>query len=232
MKFDDAVNAKAIRPFDLILSRDGQFASKIIRAAQRHRLGDKGDKFSHVGIVVSSDILNSNHVKPGKLYIWESVVGGNLPGGDGVKDINGRSFFGVQLRNLETLVKSYGKKSGTDIAFIKCRENPLDKMELADIKTKFTNIYDRYNHRFYELNPVSCMSAIFPWARRFRPYAEKLLSTEDLYFCSELCFRVLQEFGVYDQKHDARNVLPIDFLKGVDEDGVPDQYDNPVYFSS
>ena len=60
--------------------------------------------WTHVGMVITSDLLNFKNSVPGKLYVWESTMSGSLA--DGVNDtITNAGKFGVQIRSLEMLTE-------------------------------------------------------------------------------------------------------------------------------
>ena len=94
-----------LRPFDLVAFRGTDCVSGCIRCLELNRpCGGRirsGD-FSHVGMIVTSDILDDVRCVPGKLYIWESTMSGKLA--DGVNNVNGQQFLGVQLRDFDQVV--------------------------------------------------------------------------------------------------------------------------------
>ncbi len=189
-------------PFDLILFKGTDCVSKTIQRVQRKKLGipNSDDAFSHVGIVVTSDILEipkglvrqsefrESHfvkqlseksgnqrsvdtmtsqllLKPGEKYVWESTMSGPLA--DGVRNVNHKSFLGVQLRNLDEVIREYGKpccrtpccmctrKRGPgspNIAVCHLRDNPFTRMTLnGDTVAVTSSVVDHLVNNVKEL---------------------------------------------------------------------------------
>jgi len=172
--------APQITPFDLLLFKGVDFISKSIQIAQLMATGH--DEFTHCGLVVTAEILPSiSQLKPGRLYVWESTT--PLPetssGIVSPKDITtGKSKFGVQLRDLEDVLRAYDSSPGSIVAWapliknpwrIGENENPADcvlrRVEL--IKT-MKNLYRKHHDRLYELNCLEFLAAVCPCLRPFR----------------------------------------------------------------
>lgn len=118
-RWDDLV--KLITPLDLVLFAGKDFVSSTIRKLQNKKL-QIGD-FSHVGVVVSSDILpHVKQLQPGEWYVWESTSSLRLPGFENeVPDVFGNHKLGVQIRNLKKVLDIYNG----DIYIAKLKNNPL-----------------------------------------------------------------------------------------------------------
>ena len=106
----DAIKNK-IRPLDLIAFRGGDIISDLIATLESHEVGIGA--FSHVGMVVTSEILPSCMVNgkefylaPDRVYVFESTFTYDIPHiTDGVPDVTtGHGEFGVQLRDLEDVI--------------------------------------------------------------------------------------------------------------------------------
>lgn len=111
LQIDSYENIKnQIKPFDLIFFKGGEIISKGIRLIQKTMLGieNKKDVWSHVGIVVTKELFDDPRILPNKLYISESTLSGKLA--DGIKNIDNKAFFGVQIRELDLLVQKYANK--------------------------------------------------------------------------------------------------------------------------
>jgi hypothetical protein len=208
-----------IRPFDIFFFKGSNKLSQMFSLLEKVRLGESKAIFTHMGIVVTSNILKGYNLKPGELYLWESSVGGIL--GDGVTDVNGSSYFGVQVRSLDKVVENYHNKPNTKVAWAHLKNNPLDSNNFDDLLVQFQEIFTRYNGRFYDFNVFSLLAAVFPLFRCLRNKLEEKLQTKDWLFSSEFCFSVYQDLGLFDKKFDPKDVLPVDFLEEVDEDGTP-----------
>lgn len=208
---------KNIRPFDIVFFRGNDFISAIIAYAEKKQLkhisdfgyNTKSDAYTHCGMVVTSDILDHPLVERGRLYIWESTMTGTLAP-DGVKNITGRSFFGSQLRDLDTLIDAYDKPDDTSIVV----SHFMSPVDYDSIKEKFTLIFKKYDAIPYDTNPIVIGASIFRCLRPIRTTE----SEEDLeMFCSELIARVYVELGFLPDSVVPSDVVPMDFL-GFDTD--------------
>jgi hypothetical protein len=205
-----------IKPLDIILFKGPDFVSNLIRCMEGFKVGT--NTFSHAGMIVTSDILNDPRLEKGKLYIWESTMSGKL--GEGVTNIDGKSFLGVQLRDFEEVLKKYDENPKTRIALCRLKEGvcPIKDNELKD---KFTDIFDKYNGTFYDANIFSLMGALFPWCRPIRTATEHN-KIKDWLFCSELVALCYKELGIYPEEVNPKDVVPVDFLEDEkDTDGAP-----------
>ena len=229
-----------ILPGDLVFFAGGDFVSGMIRFIQG-RIGGKVNKhnipsgtFSHVGMIVTPNILDHPKVLPGKIYVWESTMSGRL--GSGVPNVDGESFLGVQLRNFEDLVPKYladGKK--TKIAIAHLQNNPFlvsKRRSKVIAKMKFTEVFHRYNGAKYDSNMLSLAGSGLACIRPIRKIAEEVLSTESWLFCSELIAAAYRDLGILPEDIDPKNTLPMDFLGyDTDEKGrLPIVIETPIIY--
>lgn len=205
-----------IKPLDLIFFTGNEFISNTIRFLEKKRLGKNAGKYSHVGLIVTSEILDHPKIKKNKLYIWESTMSGFL--GNEVYNIDGKSFFGSQVRDFDQILNNYSNVYWSKFTII---------VDFELIKEKFTLIFNKYNNIPYDANIFSLLGSLFPCMRYVRDHTEFKFINENWLFCSELCFKVYQELDYYDKKFDPRNVVPEDFL-GLDEDGIPKLFEDPI----
>lgn len=230
-----------VQPLDLIFF-NGPHVSKAIRVLQKRKISKKKRKdnkdkevvgWSHVAIVISAELVNDARLQAGKLYVLESTMSGDK--NDGVMAINGESFFGVQIRDLDELVAAY-TKPGDDthdvgVAFADAELGLWNDKELrVYLRTVMTSwLQHSWEGRRYDWNIISLGGSMFPTLRPLRDLFEKIFNTDGWLFCSELVFTVLQVLGQYDVKFDARNVLPMDLL-GYDTDTppIPKLYSAPI----
>lgn len=253
-----------LRPFDIIAFRGSDFISDLIASLEQRETGC--GTFSHVGLVVTSEILplfriDGTHtvLEPGKLYVFESTSSYPLYGlGDGVPDVVKKHCkLGVQLRDLEQVIEKYLSSEKTKIAWCKLINNPLDilltetpheyDIRKAKIVERFGHVFNDYEGRMYEMDPVGLLSAMFSSLRFIRSIRNKIskvickglsaigLIHEDIgsttwQFCSELIANIYKEFEVIPEQFDAADVLPVDFF-GYDEDGLPALVEKPVFIS-
>jgi len=238
--------ADQIKPLDLVLFRGGDFVSGFIRFLQKRNLPAESSAgydvgagaFSHVGMIVTSEILDDDRLEEGKLYVWESTMSGRLA--DGVYNIDGESFLGVQLRSFDEVLPAYDEDPDTRIAvshvFREVYDSVWGELPQTLLRNKFTKLFKKYNGVRYDANFLSLGSSICPCLRPARGTVEDVLDTEDWLFCSELVATVYQDLGLFDEDVNPKNVVPSDFL-GYDADsedsgGIPVIVGGPVYIVS
>ena len=192
-----------IQPFDLILFKGHDFVSKFIQWLSRTELGDGAQEYSHAGIIVTRDILDIPELLHGKLYIFESTMSGNLA--DGVPNIDGTSFLGVQIRDFDEVMKHYDGHPNTRIHWLSLKGNPIHSLDKQIIYSKMQKLYEHYKWHRYEINPIQLFAAMFPRCRWLRPTC----CMDKFVFCSELVADVYNEFGVFSCHSE--NVIPADF---------------------
>lgn len=204
----------SLRPLDLLLFSGGEFVSKFIKHVEIKQLKQKKGvpvepgAFSHVGLVVTSEILDHELVLPGNIYIWESTMGGAL--GDGVMNVEGETFFGVQLRDFDALVPIYDAPNDTNIAVAHLLVNPLDTT--PDIKKKFTDVFHKYNGVLYDINLLNELGSIFGGCRKIRDMIEDVIGDDEWLFCSEHVATVYQDMGIFPPTVIPENVVPMDLV--------------------
>ena len=232
-----------LRPLDLLLFAGEDGISGMIRFLQERGIEserkinlESTDVFSHVGIVVTSEILDSPLIEEGKIYVWESTISGRF--GQNVQNVRHEDFLGVQLRNLDELFPAYDDPPSTWIAVCHLSNNPYDLAPSEDekvyLKRRFTAIFDRLDGVRYDLNPVALASSIFPVLRPTRRQMKKILegsgakilsAPAEWLFCSELAATVYRDMGLYPESIIPDNVLPMDLIgydiDGIDRGGLP-----------
>lgn len=208
-RLDGSVLADA-RPLDLVLFKGGDAVSGAIRMLQQHYNPQAGH-YSHVGVIVTTDVLKHPRMKPGRRYILESTATGFL--GCGVKNIDKKGEFCVQLTDFDKLARAYLKTQGTEIAVAHLRE----PKQAADVAANLQAFWEANRGRSYQFNIPVLLSAIFPRLRGYRKQLEKLIGGGDWVFCSQLACQVYQCVGVIPTTVDSKNVVPED-LVGCDTD--------------
>lgn len=223
-----------IRPFDPLLFHGGDFVSNIILDIERFgNKVSKEDSFSHVGMAVTSDILDNPLIVPGKLYVWESTIGGAL--GQGVNNIHGKAHLGVQLRDFDELIGKYDAPDATRVAFGTLISNPLDNADASILKEKFTPFFNTYDNRMYDANMYSLFSAICRPLRIARSRVEKWCHTENWLFCSELLSMTYNHMGVYKESDhvNPKDVIPRDIVyPRLDIDPMPQTISKVTYITT
>lgn len=213
-----------LRPFDLLLFSGGEYVSKFIKYLETVKLERMTDTpvepgaFSHVGIVVTSEILDHPKVKPGEIYIWESVLSGKL--GDGIKNIDDATFFGVQLRDFDDLLPAYDLSNDTRVAVAHLIDNPLDDgIKGGMVKDRFAKIFEKYNGVFYDVNLMNQFGALFKGCRKVRDEIESIIGNDSWLFCSEHVAQIYVDMGILPKTVVCENVVPMDFV-GYENDSV------------
>lgn len=173
-----------IKPYDLIGFRGGDAISDFIAYLEKKKLGI--GVFSHVGMVVTSEILPSYtwnsqtfELVPGKLYVLESTFSYKVPGVmDNAPDvITDKGQLGVQLRDLEEVIPRYIIDQDTKVAWCPLIRNPINQLHESDadyvvrkrmLKEQFQILFGEYYGRSYELSLISLFGAMFPSLRTLR----------------------------------------------------------------
>lgn len=217
-----------LRSFDLVLFSGDDSVSDLIKYLEYKQLKKptSGD-FSHVGMIVKSDILNHPNVEPGKVYVWESTMSGRLT--DGILDVEGESFLGVQLRDFDAVIAAYDLANDTRVAYAHLTDNPLDSHDPELVRGQFTKLFNDLNGTRYDLNFVDLMSALYPVLRPFRSCCPCSAVSSDWLFCSEMVALVYKQMGIFPDAVNPRNVVPTDFLPGVEPGQVPCVIRPPTY---
>lgn len=211
---------KNIKPLDLFFFKGTDFTSSIVSFVERITLPSSGghnyiitkDTFTHVGLVVTSDILDDERLEKGKLYLLESTISG--VGNDITPNIDGGYHSGVQIRDLDTLVACYDHPIDAAVATSHLLTEYYDpEVDItADLKVLFTDVYRKYSTMSYT-NFVNLPSSVFSCLRPVR-------RVEHTIFCSELVASIFKDIGILPDTVDPRNVVPMDFF-GLDAEKNP-----------
>ena len=193
-----------IRDFDIIVFCGADFVSNTIKELSQFEQGRNAGKASHVGVIITTNVVKHPNMEDGVLYIFESTMSGNLT--DGVLNIEGKSFLGCQVRKFDDVVKAYDSNPKTQIRWCKLLDNPLDKMDINEIRAKSQKVLDKYNGVLYEVNISNLFYAMFPQLRFLR------FADDGFVFCSELAAIIYKELGVIPTESDPRDVVPADFI--------------------
>ena len=221
-----------LRPFDVIFFRGDALFSSVISILEKYgnNLPESGE-FSHVAMIIDSNVCIHENILPGRLYIVESVIGGVFA--HNVKDINNKVVYGVQIRDLEDVVKAFDKSNNTIVAWGKVGHNPLDVMPIDVIRDKMTHFCNEYLGKTYDANPVSLLSSVFPSLRKYRDSIETVCHTKDWYFCSEIVAKIFKIFGIYPDTINEKDVLPRDIIHPeVDIDRMPKVIETLTYITT
>ena len=232
-----------IRPFDIIAFKGGNLVSSLISTFEEFET-DHGE-FSHVGMVITKDILECIHtkdtyfkLKKNVLYIVESTrsAEGSIP------DIATGNFkFGVQLRELTDVITNYLSHPNSKVAWCKLKDNPIDaKIHL--LKIKFSKIFHSLYGKHYDMSLLALAAAMFPSLRTIRDTKDEMCTLiyekcglkmasgcpSEWQFCSEIIAEIYKEFGVWGDECNPKDVLPVDFF-GYDTDGLKNVIESTIY---
>lgn len=216
-----------IRPFDIVFFKGGDFVSDFIRWSQKKSAKiknlEKGD-FSHVGIIVTTKIFDHPNMIPGKYYVLESTISGYL--GNNIKNIDGNSLLGVQIRDFEALIPAY-INSKTSISVGRLSNHPFNNISEKRCKRIFTEFYNKHCGKYYEMDPIALSSSLCGCLRSFKKY--RLSDQDDYYFCSELVAKLFQDLDILDIQIDPETVVPMDFLGNDIDEYIPKNFVEKIY---
>lgn len=204
-----------VQPFDIVLFRGTEFMSDLIRFTQARALSAqkraRARLFSHLGFVVDSTVVLDAALVPGRKYILESTISGKL--GQGVRNVHGHAFLGVQVRDFEALVRAYDKSKHSRVAWLPLADKYRARVNLASTQ----EAYDHFLGQPYDANPYTLCAAVWRFLRPCRTCSE---AAYDGIFCSELVAAFYKRIGVLPSRVVPSNCVPADFLgHGMDADG-------------
>ena len=207
----DFIRIHELKPLDLGLVDGAGVVSSFIKGLEKLCLGV--GTFSHMFMVVDRTILNLPELVPGKLYTLEITMSGIL--NDGVKDIEGKSHLGVQVRDLTEVCKAQ-IKMGSKIYFSKLSNSPyrdgyvwrysnfnLIQTYRDNLAKAMLNIYQTYKGMGYNFNVKSLI---------FKPFFgfKKQVNDEGV-FCSELVAIIYSRLGISNVA-EPRDIVPATIL--------------------
>lgn len=209
-----------IRPLDLLFVRTSGIIGKTIRWGELAKFGD--GNWTHVGVIVNKRVLPELQVEDAdvdRLYLWECTISSNA--WYATEDMrepdieSGEHVWGVQIRDLETMIKLMNKDPSTRIAWAPLAKHPLDqRMQETDeqyeqrkkriIKT-ITMIHTRYLNRHYQTNPFAMLAVLFTPFRWIRDY---MWGNPGMLFCSKFVTILFVALGMIDKNIDPDNISP------------------------
>ena len=179
-------------PLDIIAFRGGEIVSDIISFLQREQV--ESGEFSHVGIVVTADILpcwliddKKIVLNPDHIYILESTFNYQVPNViNCIPDVlTNKGKLGVQLRDLDLVIPDWLYNDTTKVAWCKLINNPFEKKDYesneayilrkAVLIEKFHNVFNKYYGRMYEMDILTMISSLFPSFRVLRDSKDYLV---------------------------------------------------------
>lgn len=202
------------RCFDLLIFEHPSLTSTIIKYASKLTTGM--NMCNHVGLLLTDEV-SIEGIDMSRPKVWESTVSNS----NDPHNIDNDNSFGVQLRDLEEVVKNY-QQGGGHIALCKLQVKP----EFTD----FQKIYDKYKHCKYA-TANKLVTGTIPALRLFR------INDNSRVFCSEFVAFVYIDIKVITDATDGKidgkilnpsNVIPTDFIGG-DLDGMIPFTEEPIW---
>ena len=228
-------------PLDLIVFRGDWAVSEFIGASQV--LGNGTGKWSHVGIVVTTDVVPIINGTKGKKYIWESNT--TYEGGDESNCPNtetGKGHNGVQFRDMEETIKTYIHPNCI-AGIIKLKYNPwLESASNPEWRAKLVDVMGQLKDatkdlKFTEITLDVWTKLVFssthtpPLDKRRDPmqvkekivlYKPQMVNMENIpndVFCSAFACLVYQVAGVLPLDYDCMKVAPVELVGLASNDG-------------
>jgi hypothetical protein len=177
-----------IKPYDIICFYGDGIISKIIGFFEDFTLGS--DEWTHIGMVVTTDIIPIKNGKPGKLYLLDSSMSGeNHDGTINIETGVGKS--GVQIRSLKSVIKKRLK-----VAWFKLQNKPVDN-------TKINEFYKKHCNSNQNIN-------IFPFVNSFLSDVFNDDHERNDMHCSEFIVRFYSEIGILPKNINSGAISPVD----------------------
>ena len=151
---------------------------------------------------------------------------------DGVNNVNGQQFLGVQLRDFDQVVHAYLQPEDSAIAICSVLRNPLAFVNNKQIRDHFTQFFLRLNGTNYQLNCCTLLCSLYRCCRPCRCCCEALCCRSyDWLFCSELVAKAYKEFRILPSSVNEEDVVPADLVfPEEDNDAMPQHIlSEPIY---
>lgn len=215
-----------IRPLDVIAFRGNDPVSDTIIGVEKYIQYAK-KLYSHVGIVVNTDIMDIKNGIKGELYILESTFALD------VVDVESKKpRLGVQIRPLEAVVNSYLKPSDTKVAYCKLLTNGADstrgqintpyatntKSSMSEIREKLVSFKKHIEGASYNFNLipaiVTCCASEKDDTGRF--------------YCSQLVAELYKHIGVFPDTVKCNTISPVELLGVAPTNDCPSVLAEPI----
>ena len=154
-----------LKTLDLIFFKGNDFVSKSIMGIESRCTGI--GTYSHVGLVLRGTSFPRGHrfYSNYRIYILESVMSGRTNGG--VFAMDGKPHFGVQLRDLDEVVKYYDMAMDTELGWGGLLPRLItNKMLVEQILNEtdqgrefLSKIFENYNGTAYDSSIIDLISA-------------------------------------------------------------------------
>ena len=202
-----------MRPLDMLCFRGHSTFSKAIMKVEARTLGHS--EFSHVGVVVDSSITREdNKLDPNKLYFLESLASKGF-----AKDVlEDKTIKGVQIRDLEEVLKEAESDDPCEVAWARLKDNPLDNdLKRDELKKKLRDYFELVIHKGYEMT-LHLIKAFQDNPTYHGP--------DQTYFCSELAAGLYQKIGLFPENMDCETIAPVEML--CNKEKPSPQFEQPI----
>jgi len=248
----DELATKA-QPGDLLLFKGNDFISKTVCMIEMLETDVTNSSTcsicSHVGIVVNAEALpNVKQLKPDRLYILESTctlpyISAQIP-----DERLHKCRMGVQIRDLELVIKSYLKVENACVFWCKLQDNPWETSR-DDMIAKIDHLVQEIGYRPYEYRIINLLASVFPFLRSTRMTFDVMVSDvyhilstlhlandktpkdieEQTLFCSQLVSMFYQRLGLLNLQIDPADIIPVDYIHPRDErmDDLVKKFEQP-----
>lgn len=176
-------------------------------------------KWSHIGVLVNSKVLDIENGVEGEWYVWESTCLMD------VKDVESNSIrTGTQLRSLRDLYKAYGTtRPCSTIQLFKVRNNPFAVGVPDHAKQLFTDLHRRVRRRPFDFSGMapaacSCLRSCrdkHPLVNAWHDYA---------LFDAELVAVIYVAAGMLPPNMRIDNVISDDFFGSDRDNDIPNNF--------
>lgn len=194
-------------------------------------------RYTHVGVVVTSEVVEIKNARAGELYLWECVPISRDKGTP--RDVESASLVdGVQIRRLEEVFN----EDNATFGWAKLRDAhnvwrlaAKDAQKRALIRTALSELLRRTRGKPFDLNPLHALDALLLQDSGLgnghlaptQAMPAVPASLPETFFCSELACIIYQTCGIVPSHIDAKAVAPIELL-GLSRNSGGSYFDAPV----
>lgn len=194
MKLSEIKNS--IQPLDILVINGKEIYAKAISFAELFFLGN--GQWTHVGVVLNSDVISFEGIEKDKLYIFESTLSSE----EYPDRKTGKKKFGVQIRDLEDVLNECIDHENI-LVLRKLANNPLDSEDAEKVKESIQKFFDATIDKSYDW--LSLPRALFSCFCNICPRKKS-------YFCTELAVELYQEVGLIDKDFDPETISPPELM--------------------
>ena len=190
--YEDVKNE--IKELDLIMFKSSECFGDVILVAESLSQGITA-KWTHVGMVVSTKVMDIPLAKPNELYLYESTSSSEI--------------YGVQLRPLEEVVEEYDKDPDARVGWCELIDNPIHN-NIKKVRDTMNEIYNEFKDKSYD-DSICNLGASVCCCRcsKIRHCCDK---ETDKVFCSEFVTIIYQRLGIVDKNIDPEMVSPEEYV--------------------